>query len=59
LSKKCFFGIEEKYDGELNDKPLSHKDTFVSIEKQSGTFEMTNFSRNRKNQSRKIGKTNY
>jgi len=33
MNQKCFFGIVEKYAGELNDKPLSHKDTFVSIEK--------------------------
>ena len=59
LSKKCFFGIVEKYEGEFNDKPLSHKDTFVSIEKHSGIFEMTNFSRNKKNRFWKFGKTNY
>jgi len=48
-----------KHNGELNDNPLSHKDTFVSIEKQSGTFEMTNFLRNKKNRFWKFGKTNY
>ena len=33
LNQKCLFGVVEKYSGELNDKTLSHKDTFVSIEK--------------------------
>lgn len=42
LSQKCFFGIEVKYAEDLNDKPATHKDSYIKISKESGIYEMTN-----------------
>ena len=37
----CFFGIEVKYAEDLNDKPATHKESYVSISEKANIFDLS------------------